>query len=177
MHYYDHERDYKSYPDYTYSYTQSPFEYIPDELTYRNSRITSHERRHRRRPSNYSHNSNVNRGFDQVSEIDTEKILDIQNSLLSPIRNRHEFHSQVTERSDELISSIRKYSKSLAGTPTNSRIPINSTNREEFTTFGNRVGRSQSTSQSKHRRFNSTSNSFRYYNDNSTSEKHSQTLS
>lgn len=101
--------------------------------------------------------------------MNTERNFDI-----SPTRNS-QFYSQVAvDRSDEHRSSFRKYSKSLAGTPTNSKLPVHK-NREELPNYGERVGRSQSTSQSRHRRFNSTSNWFQFYTDCSTSETHPQT--
>lgn len=97
-------------------------------------------------------------------------------SNISPTRNRLELYSHVSmDRSDKQRPSIRKYSKSLAGTPTNSKLPVNLMNREEFPTYDTRVGRSQSISQSRHRRFNSTSNWF--YTDSSTSETQTQTSS
>lgn len=192
---FSYERDYKSYPDYSYSYSQPPLdEYIPnisDEPIYRNSRI-SQDRRHRRRLSNYSQQSNVNRTVDQFTELDSGRLYELRNSLISPTRNRHDFQTKIplspstrsyqrsqsiqpelftVERNDELRSSFRSYSKSLAGTPTNSRLPMsNMMSREDFNCYANRVSRSQSSNQSRHRRFNSASNSFRYYNESASSQ-------
>lgn len=173
VHYSD-ERDCKSYPDYSYSYSQNPSKYI-DEITYRNSQVPTQDRRHRRRLSNYSHHSNVNRGFHQISELNSLDLINQPRNIpISPTRNRQGFHSQVAvDRNDEHRSSIRKYSKSLACTPTNARLPNNMMNREDFTTYSDRAGRSQSVSQSRHRRFNSTSNWLRSYTDCNHSETNS----
>lgn len=165
--YYANDRDCKSYPDYNCSYSQYNSNVV-DELTLRNTQIPIQDRRYRQRTSNCS--PNINRGFDEIFEIDDPK-----NFLISPTRNRQEFYKKISmHKNDEEKSNI-KYSKSLACTPTNSRLPPNIMNRDEFITYGDRVGRSQYISQRRHRRFNSASNSFRFYKECSTSEMSSQT--